>query len=104
MRLKSFLLAVPMFAMALSLPVPARAGLTSMKAKMAHMFKGDKKASDDAKAEKPAKAAAAPERKHTNGFPEKDKPGANYQPQSEPQWWGDKVWKTNANKDTWKGQ
>jgi hypothetical protein len=48
------------------------------------------------------KSTAAPPRRHTNGFPEADKKGGQYQPQSEKTWWGDSVWKTNRSEESWK--
>jgi hypothetical protein len=104
-RLKSLMLGAAVMGAALSLPTPAHATLSDVKTKMVHMFKGNgsKKKATEAASEKPATPPAA-EHKHTNGFPEPDKLGPQYQPQSEPQWWGDKAWKTNSNKDTWKGQ
>ncbi len=106
MRLKFLVLSVALFGAALSVPTPAHAGLNTMKTKMSHMFKGThsgKRASDEAPAEKPAKTNTAVERKHTNGFPEADKRDPKYQPQSDT-WLAEKPWKTNSNKDSWKGQ
>src|SRR5215831_5251940 len=48
------------------------------------------------------KAAPEPKHRHTDGFPEKDKKGAEHQPQSEKTWWGDSVWKTSRSEDSWK--
>jgi len=106
MRLKSLVLTAAVIGAALSVPTPARATWTDMKTKMSHVLKGDpkKNAVSDAKSQTPAATPAPLVHKHMNGFPEPDKHGPLYQPQSEPQWWGDKAWKTNTNKDTWKGQ
>ena len=107
MRMKSLMLGTAVVGAALSLPAPAHASLSSLKTKMAHMFKGnssDKKTTEDATSETPATTPPPDAKKHTNGFPEADKRGPKYQPQSEPQWWGDKVWKTDSNKDAWKAQ
>jgi hypothetical protein len=41
-------------------------------------------------------------RRHTNGFPEADKRGPEYQPQVANQQWADDNWKTARNKDTFK--
>jgi len=107
MRLKSLMLGAVVMGAALSFPTPAHATLSDVKTKLAHMFKGNdskKKTSEAAASDKTAQTPPAIVHKHTNGFPEPDKLGPQYQPQSEPKWWGDQVWKTNTNKDSWKSQ
>ena len=42
--------------------------------------------------------------KHTDGFPEPDKKGAQYQPQTVDNQIVGEMWKTNRNKDTFKQQ
>jgi hypothetical protein len=57
-----------------------------------------KEKTEEAKPEKPASET----RKHTDGFPEADKKLSSEQPQF--QNWGNSIWKTSSNKDSWKSE
>jgi hypothetical protein len=66
------------------------------------MFHKDSSSKKDASKSEDKDHLKADNRKHTNGFPEKDKKGLAYQPQSTDDKWIDEAWKTSRNKDTFK--
>jgi hypothetical protein len=106
MRLKTKL-AVGILAvsgMALSLPAkPADAtgdeGATAKKpGKISQLFMFHRSPRKD----QPSKTSSSAEKKHTNGFPEADKKSPEYQPQNVKHSPVDDMFKTTANKDTFK--
>ena len=96
------MLIVSGFAFGMPADDPSQSDSTAAKpGKLGHLFmfhKTTKKADTSSKSQ----AAAKPAIKHTDGFPEPDKKGAQYQPQTVDNEWVGDVWKTSRNKDTFK--
>ena len=109
MRLKMRVVAgiVVISAMALSLPAKTKdesddEGAGARKpGKLSHLFMFHKSSKKDQPESKSAETKPQV-RRHTNGFPEADKKGAEFQPQTTNAQWADDIWKTSRNKDTFK--
>jgi len=78
-------------------------GSTTKPGKLGHLFmfhKTTKKTDTSSKSQAAAKPQVTHD--HGNGFPEPDKKGSQYQPQTTNNQWAGDMWKTNQNKDTFK--
>jgi hypothetical protein len=110
MRLKMRVVAgiVLVTGMALSLPAATKDDTASdasgakKPSKLSHLLPFHKSAKKEQSGGTLATAGKSEVRKHTNGFPEPDKKGAQYQPQASNKEWADDNWKTARNKDTFK--
>jgi len=109
MRLKMRIVAgmVVISAMALSLPAKTKDDFDDEGAgakkpgKLSHLFmfhKSSNKQHAEGKSAEPKSRVI----RHTNGFPESDKKGSEFQPQTTNSQWADDIWKTSRNKDTFK--
>jgi len=101
MRLAVGILAVSGMAVSLSAKAsdaPGEEGSTGKKpSKMSQLFSFHKSSTKDTHASKTSEV-----KKHTNGFPEGDKKAPEYQPQNAKHSLVDDMFKTTANKDTFK--
>lgn len=110
MRLKMRVLAGMIVVMGLALSLPAKTKKdskdegsgTRKPSKISHLNPFHKSAKKDKSEGTLATAAQSEVKRHTNGFPEADKKGAEYQPQATNRQWADDNWKTSQNKDTFK--
>ena len=74
-------------------------GSAAKPGKVSHLFMFHKTTK---KTDTSSKPAAKPQVTHTDGFPEPDKKGAQFQPQKSNDEWAGDMWKTSHNKDTFK--
>jgi hypothetical protein len=110
MRLKMRVVAGMIVVTGLALSLPAKTKDDSKDegsgvrkpSKLSHLYMFHKRTKKDQAEGTLATAAKSEVKRHTDGFPEADKRGAENQPQATNRAWADDNWKTSRNKDTFK--